>query len=202
MSIYEIEKLFEQKKGQQLLLNSQAEKARKKSKKLDKEIFCSEKAQVIIQEVARKTQQELEYHVSELVTLALSAVFEEPYEFKLEFTIQRNKTVIDIWFSRDGQLIKPMDAAGGGVVDIASFALRVALWSLAQPKSRGLLILDEPFKFLSRDLQPKASLMLKELSEKLGLQIIMVSHSEDLIDGADKVFKVKIKNGISEVVDG
>ena len=33
--------------------------------------------------------------------------------------------------------------------------------------------------------------MLKEISEKLGLQIIMVTHSEELIEAADKVFTIR-----------
>ena len=44
---------------------------------------------------------------------------------------------------------------------------------------------------LSRDLHHKAAEMLKEISEKLGLQIIMVTHSEELIEAADKVFTIR-----------
>ena len=49
------------------------------------------------------------------------------------------------------------------------------------------MIFDEPFKFLSRDLHEKASYMLKEISERFKMQIIMVSHSQELIDSADKI---------------
>ena len=117
----------------------------------------------------------------------------------MEFIIKRNKTECELYFVKDGELIDPLTASGGGAVDVASFALRVALWCLAPQRTRNTLILDEPFRFLSRDLMYKAGDMLKRLSEKLGLQIIMVSHAEDLIDGANKVFQIKIKKGISEV---
>jgi len=193
--------IIERKKGHQEQLYSQIKKTEKEVKHLEKEISYSEKAQVIIQTVAKQTQEELQYHISELVTLALSAVFDDPYELILEFVIRRGKTEADIYFIKDGERIDPLSATGGGVVDIASFALRVALWSLSQPKTRNIMILDEPFRFLSRDLQPKASLMLKELSEKLNLQFIMVSHSPDLIEGADKVFETSIKKGITYVTN-
>jgi len=193
--------IIERKKGHQEQLYSQIKKTEKEVKHLEEEISYSEKAQVIIQTVAKQTQEELQYHISELVTLALSAVFDDPYELILEFVIRRGKTEADIYFIKDGERIDPLSATGGGVVDIASFALRVALWSLSQPKTRNIMILDEPFRFLSRDLQPKASLMLKELSEKLNLQFIMVSHSPDLIEGADKVFETSIKKGITYVTN-
>ncbi|MEA2056752.1 MAG: ABC transporter ATP-binding protein, partial [Patescibacteria group bacterium] len=47
------------------------------------------------------------------------------------------------------------------------------------------LILDEPFKFLSPNLAEKASAMLSALSQKLGLQIIMVSHNANLVVTSD-----------------
>lgn len=152
----------------------------------------------LFQTAAQQTQQKLEYHISNLVTTALSTVFEDPYEFQVEFVQKRGKTEAELWFVREGQKINPIDASGGGAVDIASFALRVAFWSLTK-KTRPLFILDEPFKHLSNDLQSRASSMLKMLSEKLNIQILMISHIEQLIDEADKEFKVVLKNGKSNV---
>jgi len=149
-----------------------------------------EKAQAIVREVGKQTQEQLEFHISELVSLALSAVFDDPYEFKLKFVLRRGKTEADLLFIKNGQEMNPIDSSGGGPIDVASYALRVAMWSLAKPRTRAVLVLDEPFRFLSRDLQPRASKMLKMVHKKLGLQHIMVSHSPDLIDGADKIFEV------------
>jgi DNA repair exonuclease SbcCD ATPase subunit len=86
---------------------------------------------------------------------------------------------------------------GGGAKDIASIALRMAVWSIC--KTRALMILDEPCKFLSRGLQTKASEMLKMMSTELGIQIIMVSHVEEMITAADKVINVEKVDGISRV---
>jgi DNA repair exonuclease SbcCD ATPase subunit len=59
--------------------------------------------------------------------------------------------------------------------------------------------MDEPLRFLSEDLQEKASLMIKELSKKLKLQFIIITHEPTLATYADKEFRVTIKNGISNV---
>lgn len=166
---------------------------------LEKSKGHAEQALIIIQTVAKQTQEQLEYKISELVSLALESVFDEPYKMVLQYETKRNKTEANLLFERNGERFHPLSSAGGGAVDIASFALRVALWSLSIEKTEPTLVLDEPFRFLSRDLLGKAGLMLKEISNKLGLQIIMVSHLEELIDGADKVFQVKQNKGISKV---
>ena len=157
-----------------------------------------ENAQIILQSVAQKTQKNLEIHFSELVTLALRSVFEEPLEFSMTVVPRRNKTEVDLFLSDAGGTDDdPMDCSGGGALDIASFALRVAFWSLR--KNRHTLILDEPFKFVSPDLQHKVSDMVRMMSDKLKLQIIMVSHADEINYSADKTFVVSKVGGISQV---
>lgn len=145
----------------------------------------------IIQCVAKLTQQELEVHISEIVSLAMEAVFPNPYRLVLKFESRRNRSEADLLFQdSEGNLLSPMEAAGGGVVDVAALALRIALFSLRRPKPRPIMIMDEPLRFLSSDLQGRASNMLKELSEKLGIQFIIVTHEEALTDAAGKIFTV------------
>jgi DNA repair exonuclease SbcCD ATPase subunit len=190
---------LEQLKGKQKTILDSIDDKKYKIKKEKRDLENTEQALLIVQEVGKKTQEQLEYHISELVSLALSAIWEEPYEFKVDFVIKRNKTEAEVYFIREGKRINPMLASGGGAVDVAAFALRIALWSLQRPKSHNTIVLDEPFRFLSRELQPKAGKMLQTLSEKLGIQFLIVTHNEDLIDVADKVFENKIKKGMSYV---
>ncbi len=148
------------------------------------------KVRALFQQAAEMTQKQLEFHISGLVSTALAAIWDNPYEFLIEFIQRRGKTEADLWLVRNGSKIKPIDASGGGVVDVVSLALRMAFWSLTK-ETRPLLILDEPFRNLSDNLQSKAADMLKMLSEKLGLQVLMISHIQKLVDCADKIFKVK-----------
>lgn len=195
-------KELERKKGRREQLQRDYEQVETQIKALGKHSIYCEEAQIVIQDVAQQTQVQLEYHISELVTLAMSAVFEDPYELKVEFVLRRNRTECDLWFVRGANFINPMLASGGGAVDVAAFALRVALWSLAQPKTNNILILDEPMRFLSKTLQPQASAVIKEISERLGIQIIYVTHSEDLVEAADKVITIKQIKGISHAIMG
>ncbi len=197
--IQSLRRIFEQKTGEKNQIERTLEETKKEVKELKRDLRRHEQAQEVIRQVALKTQQQLQFHISDIATMALEAVFDDPYQLIVEFIQRRNKTECDLYFSRDGEKIDPLSATGGGAVDVASFALRVASWSMSIPRTRNTLILDEPFRYLSSNLLPKASEMLKEVSDKLGLQIIMVTHADELIESADKVFAVSKKKGISKV---
>lgn len=156
-----------------------------------------EKAHEIIKEVGSKTQELLQVQISDITSLAMEAVFEDPYKLEVLFVERRNNNECDLLFERDGQLMKPLDASGGGAVDVAAFALRIASWSLSSPSLRNVIILDEPMRFLSRNLQEKASQMIKQISKKLGIQFIIVTHEAKLTESADRVFEVGQVNGVS-----
>jgi len=158
-----------------------------------------EKTQVIFQKVAELTQQQLEYFISELVSLGLSAVFSNPYKLKLNFVVRRGKTEAELKFERNGHLFDPIDSSGGGALDIASLALRLSMWSLTNPKPRASIWLDEPFKHLSIDLQNRAIQILNDMSRKLGIQIILISHTDSISDEVDKVICVQMTKGISQI---
>jgi len=198
-------KILEQHKGKLEQIEDQLDALHEKHMALVTEQKHCEQAQAVIQKVAQLTQEELKYHVSELVTLALAAVFDDPYEFEVSFEQRRSQTECDLWFVRDGERVDPLTASGGGAVDVACFALRVALWSLKAHRTRPVLVLDEPLKFLKGDdLPEKGARMIREISERLGIQIIMISHQVEQIEFADRVFHVtkkgkSKKKGVSSV---
>lgn len=199
MNLKEIRTHIERKKGQEEEVNNRITNLEGQVITLEKEIRWSQKAQVIIQTVAQETQSQLEYHISDIVTLALDTIFDKPYKFKIEFVLKRNKTECVLLFERNGHTVNPLSASGGGVVNIASFALRVALWTLQAPKSRNTIILDEPFPNLSKGLLPRACDLLQELRKKLLLQFIIVTHLDELALCANKTFEVRLKKGISRI---
>ena len=175
-------------KGARDALLASLDELDKEESTLSEHLGNLEMAREILQRVARDTQNNLQFHISGLVSVAQSSIFPDPYEFVAEFVARRDKTECDLFFSKNGEKFSPFSCCGGGAIDVASFALRLVAWSLN--KTMPLILLDEPFKHLSQDLQPKCSKMIKTLSSRLGLQIIMVSHLSNIIDSADRVFLV------------
>ena len=190
---------LERQKGAKESLLSEIKILQQKKKDLFRAIKKHEQAREIMREVGIKTQQQLQYHISDITTLALDAVFDDPYTLKVDFVLRRNKTECDLLFKRGKMEIDPLESSGGGAVDVAAFALRVASWAMAKNRIRNTIILDEPLRFLSIDKQEKAGKMIKQLSDKLGIQFIFVTHESTLTEFANNTIHVTKKNKISNI---
>lgn len=203
MEFEKIEKLFNQSLGVKSQIQKQLQETVELKKYSEKKLKLIEEAQAFLQKVAQSTQENLKFQIEDIVNLALESVFPDEYLFQIVFNVSRGKTDAELVFQdkRTGQTIDPMEASGGGVIDLTAFALRISAFAL-ESGTDNLIILDEPFKFISRDLQERAGEILKTLSDKMKLQIIMVTHIPEFIDVADKVFEVKKnENGISRVIE-
>lgn len=201
MRVFDYRNKIERLRGQERTLLKMKAETQQNVVEYEQALIDIEEAQKIVQEVALATQGKIRMAIEPIVTSALDIVFrDEAYGFAVDFDIKRNKTECTFSFTRDGNKYTPMENSGFGAIDIAAFALRLALWNISKPKSRPVFVLDEPFKHLSADLQEKAFEMVQELTKRLDIQVILVSHSteSDVFEYSDRVIKVwKDKNSIS-----
>jgi len=144
---------------------------------------CSRDAQETLQLLAQGFQQQAHSKIAGVVSDCLSSVFDDPYEFHIVFDRKRGSTEARLRFTRRGLDVDPLTASGGGMVDVAAFALRVACLILSRPRLARVLVLDEPFRFVCAQYQDNVRTMLEQLSEEMGIQIIMISHNENLATG-------------------
>jgi len=140
----------------------------------------AETAQELAQHVAQVIQQKAHDQIARVVSRCLSAVFDEPYEFRIHFERKRGRTEARLTFDRDGMEVDPMTASGGGVVDIASFALRLSCLILNKPPLRRAMVMDEPFRFVSEEFRDRVKALLETLSEEMKTQFVMVTHINEL----------------------
>lgn len=143
----------------------------------------AEKARDVVQQVGQAVQREAHDRLAGVVSKCLEAVFDEPYEFKIAFDRKRNQTEARLVFVRDGMEINPLDAAGGGVVDVAAFALRLSSLMLKRPASRRFLCLDEPWKHLSEKYRPAMRKLVVLLADQMQAQFLIVTHSKEFEAG-------------------
>lgn len=148
-----------------------------------KELRRTRRAQDIVQQVAADVQKRAHDRIAGIVTLCLRAVFrEQAYEFRVLFEKKRGKTEARMVFFRDGVEYDPRRDVGGGVVDVAAFALRLACIMVSRPTPRRLLVLDEPFRFVSRraDYRDRVAALLLRLADEMGVQFLIVTHDTEL----------------------
>jgi DNA repair exonuclease SbcCD ATPase subunit len=141
----------------------------------DDELANAEEAREIIQTVAQTMQQEIHGRVSMLVSRCLESVFDDPYEFEIRFERKRGRTEALLVFKRRGLVLTdPLREVGGGVIDVASFALRLASILLTRPAARRLLVLDEPFQRIRGvDNRKRVRDLLVSLADDFGFQIVL-----------------------------
>jgi ABC-type lipoprotein export system ATPase subunit len=85
---------------------------------------------------------------------------------------------------------------GGSVAVIESFFLRIIC--MLKLKLARFMLLDETFASVGSDYIHNTSKVIKELSNKLGLDILLVTHQPEFQIHADRVYKVhESSNGLS-----
>lgn len=154
------------------------------TKKAQRKLESAQAAQCLLQSVSQLVQAKVHEKLSQVVSNCLSTVFDNPYTFTIVFERKRGKTEANLRFQRDGLDVDPLTASGGGMVDVAAFALRVACLLLHRPRLNRVVILDEAFKFVSAQYRDNVRAMLDGLAKDLDIQIIQVTHIQELETGS------------------
>lgn len=160
----------------------------------------NEKVQRLLQLTSEFARQQAKNRIEEIVTSALSVVFAKDYRFRLSLEVRANRPEVDYWLESDGVItqLKPPDYdRGGGVADVVSLALRLAVAELSAVK--GPILLDESAKHVSSEYSANVAYFLKEYSQKFGRQIILITHNPVLAEIGDISLSVSQREGKSYV---
>jgi len=147
-------------------------------------LSASREAQAFTQTVAQSVQQRVHNQIASVVTRSLQAVFDDPYQFAIRFELKRGRTEAQLIFIRNGIEVDPLTASGGGVVDVAAFALRLSCLMLHRPKPRRILIMDEPFKFVNGERnRERLKALIMSLAEEMQIQVLMITQTDGFAMG-------------------
>ena len=112
------------------------------------------------------------------------------YTFKLIFEEKRNQTEARcVLVDGAGNETAP-SSVGGGIQDILVFGLRLACLMLMRPAPSRVLVLDEPFKFLSKGYRVPMLRLMESLCADLGVQILMVTHHAEHISPNANIIEI------------
>jgi len=199
---YAQQKLTKKKAERAVLLNEKKE-IEQEWHKLEQKRELLEKVRILLQQAADHIRHQAKEQLEVTVTRALQYVFGPSFRFKIQLEEHGGNPSAEFYVVTEweGKTIcnKPQDARGGGVVDLLSLALRIALMEQMTPRVQGPIVLDEPGKHVSEDYVVPFVQLLKSLSDTFGRQIIMVTHNTDLTESADVAFEVRQKQGRSVV---
>lgn len=200
MNLTEAREFVTQKRA---ILETLKDEQEEMSKKRDVLILKSEdirEARELMSQVGIAAQSEICAVIEGLVTQAVQSVYGENYRFEMVNEIKRNKPETTFFIVENGKYRDLQYELGGGLADLVALCLRVVVWAIQSPRTAPVIALDEPLKFLDNERLRYAGEMISKLSEMLGIQFIIITHEDHLLDCADARYHV-IKDGdISEVI--
>jgi len=124
-----------------------------------------------------------------LVTYGLKSIFDDQdLTFLPSITKRGEKLHVDL-VTRNGAIECGFGSMGGSVAVIESFLLRVIC--MMKMKQARLLLLDETFASVGERYIPATSRLINELSKKLGLDVLLVTHQKEFQNEANVVYLVK-----------
>jgi DNA repair exonuclease SbcCD ATPase subunit len=154
-----------------------------------------ERVNVLLTSLGEAEQEYAQRQIEELVTRGLQVVFDESLRFRVVQSVKASQANVDFMVvsSVGGQEIETpvMDARGGGLAAVVGFLLRLVIL-LRTPGARPVLALDEPFAHVSEEYEPRLAEFLREVADKAGVQIYLVTHSRAYDDVADRRYRLQI----------
>lgn len=149
------------------------------------------------QAIAQAMNAVSETEIARLLNSALSDIFsDQRLEMKLTPTTYRGQPGIDLELINHaaGHGGPPNSTAGGGVNAPIGVILRV-IAIMRNPSLTRLLILDESLAAVSASYRPAVAAFLQQMTapppQGLGIDILLVTHSEDLHEAADNAYTLE-----------
>lgn len=190
-------------KGHVDLLTEQKETLEKNLDNAKNDYKVMESVLDVLRQYAVIKEQVLREKIDKIVTKGLQLIFGQGYESKLEFGINRGQAVIKpkIITEVNGEKLEAdvAEAHGGGIVNIVAVIYQMIVLALVKPRQKQVLFLDEPFKNVSQEYLEATAEFIKQLNEKLNIQIILITHRKELHGIADELYQFHIENGLTKV---
>lgn len=192
--ILKFQKEVNKQDAERNLLLKQREETELQIEKLEETMETYTKVMRLLQLTSEYARAQMVTRIEQIVTNALNVIFNEDISFKVELGVRAGQPTAEFYVVDGDRQDSPMDARGGGLVDVISTALRLAVLELYEPRIEGPVVLDEPGKMVSAEYIENFAYFLKEYSKGTGRQIIMITHNKVLAEIADKSFQVRLQN--------
>lgn len=203
--LQEKEQVYQRRLGQKEELERQLAETQEGLQKLTTRIETLEQVQVLFQKAAEESRELGRAALEAAARTALQYVYGNSRTVHLALGESRGRPEAQLlvgFIGPDGEerLTNPgEDEEGGGVINVLSLALRMAILELFSPPLVGPLLLDEPTSMVSVEESEHVTDFLKEVARSTGRQVLLVTHSPELAAGADRQFQVVMVDGISEI---
>jgi hypothetical protein len=184
---------------------------------LKAEIELHERVGMALTRVGEQRQEHAQRQIEGLVTRGLQVIFDESLSFRVVQAVKGGQATVDFVIrsvfdpgpqpdGKGGGTYGPvfvdtpvMDARGGGMAAVTGFLLQLVVLLLT-PGARRILFLDETFAHVSAEYRIRLGQFLREVCDKAGVQIVMVSHDPEYAELADAHYGLSLgSDGATQV---
>lgn len=189
--------------GQARALAQRGQELQRRAGALQVRHDATERAVAVLGTIADERDLTARHTIEALVSRGLQAIFGEDLQFRLLSETKRDQAHVEfvVVSMVDGKEVETsvLDARGGGLAAVVGLLLRVVIMLLGRTDKQGLLVLDETLAMLSQEYLPAAAEFLRELVDQTGIQVLMVTHQEELAETADKMYKFDLVDGVTKI---
>jgi hypothetical protein len=189
------------KESENDLMNRQIVEAENKIDELVDRMDVISEALLFLENVANSRRGVMKEKIEDIVTEAIRMIYGDSYRLEISYSMKNNRSSLDIHVVRDtpdGEVRRAMGGFGCGLADCISVPIRL-LVLLGSRQANKVCILDECYKHLDDEQIHAAGQFLRVLTDKLGVQIINISHHRELRNYSDKTFMVSELDGVSMI---
>jgi DNA repair exonuclease SbcCD ATPase subunit len=178
-----------------LRLESQKQVLEQRHESLTCEVANLESQLVVSDKVATLFKHLIEQYVSEyaasfsrLVTEGLHTIYhDQDLDFSVDITQKRGKIHAEFITSQEGREGDTLKSFGGGVAALESLLLRVLV--MLKEGMAKYLFLDESLGALSVEYVDLCGSFLRQLCDRLGIHILLVTHNESFLEHATRAYQ-------------
>jgi len=177
------------------LVERQAAKAEEEVLKAAESMQLSTEALEFLEEVANSRRGSMKGRIETVLTEALRLVYGPSRRIEMTYSVKNNRSHLAFELVKEtkaGEVRRVLDGTGSGlgVSDTVSVPLRL-LVLLGSKKSDRVCVLDECYKHVDGERVMLVVQFLHVLTERLGMQVALLSHHEQLRGDVDAAYEVR-----------
>lgn len=195
---------FDQRLGEHRALLALAERTEAEVESLKIEMVELDKTAAFLTSIGEEQQFKAQAAIEALVTEGLQTIFDDTLSFHILQKVNGKTATVEfvVQTALPGDRVvstSVLEARGGGLAAVIGFLLRLVVLLLKRDDNQKLLVLDEVFAHVSAEYLPGLAEFLRKLVDKTDVQILLVTHQEELTETADKIYKFSTKDGNTQV---
>lgn len=201
-----VQRRLDREAGRAVALARAGKAAAAEIERLEAAVDLHAKVAALLTSMGEERQEAARAMFEDLATRALQVIFGEELSFHLlPGEVGGQATLEPVIRSPYGDRVLEtavVDARGGGMVVVVGFVLRLVMVKLT-PGARQVLFLDESFRFVSESFIDRLGAFLREVADRMGVQVFMITHDKSLVQFADVTVRLaRGPDGRTQVFEG